>query len=284
MARCPYHNTQHFRISLFNDYQAGIEQLPTQPHQACGHLPFPLLPWFPLNVPTCMFCIALLLRMPAACVGCTGMDRPSEGLGRSLLPDQAGPCAQVLENHRDEVWHVQFSHSGTMLASASKDASALVWRVTPAGEAILMHTLAGHAKPVVFLAWSPDDCRLLTCCSGQEVRPAVRLAHAASWGSCMPLDWRVLRTGQSGAALHPPVCVLQASMCTDCSCGIRAWDSCDIFPIMRLGMHVRAGAAVERGQRGVRADGEAAAQHRLQRRLAARQPPLRAGHRRQVPA
>lgn len=33
VARCPYHNTQHFRISLFSNYQAGIEQLPTQPHQ-----------------------------------------------------------------------------------------------------------------------------------------------------------------------------------------------------------------------------------------------------------
>ena len=35
VARCPYHNTQHFRISLFSNYQAGIEQLPTQPHQVC---------------------------------------------------------------------------------------------------------------------------------------------------------------------------------------------------------------------------------------------------------
>ena len=78
-------------------------------------------------------------------------------------------CVQVLENHSDEVWHVQFSHSGTMLASASKDATSLVWRVAPSGEAILMHTLAGHGKPVVFLSWSPDDCRLLTCCSAQEV-------------------------------------------------------------------------------------------------------------------
>jgi hypothetical protein len=42
VARCPYHNTQHFRISLFSNYQAGIEQLPTQPHQASSASP--LLP------------------------------------------------------------------------------------------------------------------------------------------------------------------------------------------------------------------------------------------------
>ena len=39
VARCPYHNTQHFRISLFSNYQAGIEQLPTQPHQVTHHPP-----------------------------------------------------------------------------------------------------------------------------------------------------------------------------------------------------------------------------------------------------
>lgn len=76
---------------------------------------------------------------------------------------------QVLESHRDEVWHVQFSHSGMMLASASKDATAIIWRVTPQGEAIHMHTLAGHEKAVAFLTWSPDDSRLLSCGSDNEV-------------------------------------------------------------------------------------------------------------------
>ncbi len=33
MARCPYHNATHFRQSLFVDYHAGVDQLPTQPAQ-----------------------------------------------------------------------------------------------------------------------------------------------------------------------------------------------------------------------------------------------------------
>ena len=76
---------------------------------------------------------------------------------------------QILDNHRDEVWHVQFSHSGTMLASASKDTTALVWRVGSLGDPILMHTLAGHDKAVAFLTWSPDDSRILTCGADNEV-------------------------------------------------------------------------------------------------------------------
>jgi WD40 repeat protein len=80
------------------------------------------------------------------------------------------PSLQILDTHRDEVWHVQFSHSGTMLASASKDTTALIWRVDSLGEPVLMHTLAGHEKAVAFLTWSPDDSRILTCGADNEVR------------------------------------------------------------------------------------------------------------------
>ena len=67
VARCPYHNTQHFRISLFSDYRAGIEQLPTQPHQA--RVAFPSL-WQPSPAETlvqshapCCTSVALLYAL-----------------------------------------------------------------------------------------------------------------------------------------------------------------------------------------------------------------------------
>lgn len=80
-------------------------------------------------------------------------------------------AVQVLETHKDEVWHVQFSNSGLLLASASKDNTAQIWRIGPTGEAVHMHTLTGHEKAVAFLTWSPDDSRLLTCGSDHEVTP-----------------------------------------------------------------------------------------------------------------
>ena len=94
------------------------------------------------------------------------MSRP---LSIEVLKCTLDSVLQILDNHKDEVWHVQFSHSGTMLASASKDTTALIWRVDSLGEPMLMHTLAGHEKAVAFLTWSPDDTRILTCGADNEV-------------------------------------------------------------------------------------------------------------------
>ncbi|KAK9813826.1 hypothetical protein WJX73_000377 [Symbiochloris irregularis] len=88
----------------------------------------------------------------------------------SLLHDyQAGieqlptHFAQALEAHDNEVWHVVFSHNGLLLGSASRDGTAIIWRVKATGEATLQHRLQGHDKPLCFLAFSPDDSLLLTC-------------------------------------------------------------------------------------------------------------------------
>lgn len=34
-----------------------------------------------------------------------------------------------MDAHKDEVWYIQFSNNGKYLASASKDATALIWEV-----------------------------------------------------------------------------------------------------------------------------------------------------------
>lgn len=101
VARCQYHNAIETHLSLFSDYQAGAELLPTQ-------------------------------------------------------------TVQVLELHTDEIWHIHFSHRGLMLASASKDRTAVIWQVKANWHLMPIHTLP-HNAPVAFLSWSPDDTLLLTC-------------------------------------------------------------------------------------------------------------------------
>lgn len=68
--------------------------------------------------------------------------------------------SDLLEDHTDEVWHVQFSPDGTKLASASKDRTAAIYDVQ---SLTLLHKLTEHAREVTSLAWSPDGTKLITC-------------------------------------------------------------------------------------------------------------------------
>lgn len=99
---------------------------------------------------------------------------------------------QVLEDHENEVWHVAFSHSGQLLGSASRDGTAIIWRVKANGEACLQHRLAGQDKPLCCLAFSPDDSMLLTCGSTPVVRTASLLMHAPCHRTAMPRCPQVL--------------------------------------------------------------------------------------------
>lgn len=80
--------------------------------------------------------------------------------GREQIPT----CTtQVLLEHEDEVWHVQFSHNGQMLATASKDSSAMIWAVRGRRSLVKKFKLTGHTQAITFLSWSPDDAFLATC-------------------------------------------------------------------------------------------------------------------------
>lgn len=79
---------------------------------------------------------------------------------REQIPSK---CNQILRDHKNEVWFVQFSNSGKYLASSSSDCTAIIWTVKEDDTLSLKHCLEGHGKPVSSVAWSPDDTMLLTC-------------------------------------------------------------------------------------------------------------------------
>ncbi|KAK6942340.1 WD40 repeat [Dillenia turbinata] len=87
--------------------------------------------------------------------------------GRNEIPSQT---LQILQAHKDEIWFLQFSHNGKYLASSSKDQTAIIWEVKENNQVSVKHTLTGHQKPVMTLAWSPDDSQLLTCGLEEVIR------------------------------------------------------------------------------------------------------------------
>ncbi|KAK9282019.1 hypothetical protein L1049_004930 [Liquidambar formosana] len=80
--------------------------------------------------------------------------------GRDQIPTET---IQILTDHKNEVWFVQFSNNGEYLASASSDCTAIIWKVLEDDKVTLKHTLRSHQNAVSFVAWSPDDTKLLTC-------------------------------------------------------------------------------------------------------------------------
>ncbi|KAJ0657445.1 putative transcription factor WD40-like family [Helianthus annuus] len=99
---------------------------------------------------------------------------------------------QILQEHQDEVWYLQFSHNGKYLASSSSDNSAIIWEVGLDGKVSLKHRLIGHQKPVSSIAWSPEDDQILTC----GIEEVVRRWDVTS-GECL----RVYEKGLLGSVL-----------------------------------------------------------------------------------
>lgn len=94
-----------------------------------------------------------------------------------------------LRNHADEVWYLEFSHDGTMLATAGKDGLVCVyntqtWRLQ-AEFREHERNIAGseNNRGVTYVTFSPDDQYLISCSGNNEfvvvnVREARRVAMA----------------------------------------------------------------------------------------------------------
>ncbi|KAH6572515.1 hypothetical protein BASA62_003343 [Batrachochytrium salamandrivorans] len=85
----------------------------------------------------------------------------------------------ILEEHTDEVWFLAYSPDGTMLASASKDARAIIWDANSLTARFILEehseavyggsktgvcilTFARHTEPVTSCAWLPNGERFVS--------------------------------------------------------------------------------------------------------------------------
>lgn len=71
-----------------------------------------------------------------------------------------------LKHHKDEVWYLKYSHDGTKLASTSKDNTIIIYET--ATYQVLHHLEEHQGSGVTQLAWSPDDTKIISCCSQPE--------------------------------------------------------------------------------------------------------------------
>lgn len=71
--------------------------------------------------------------------------------------------------HSNEVWHLQWSHAGDRLASASKDHTVCVWKFDSASLRLSLSRKLVHEAPVSWVCWSRDDRLILSTTNEEQV-------------------------------------------------------------------------------------------------------------------
>ncbi|KAI9852000.1 MAG: hypothetical protein M1838_002123 [Thelocarpon superellum] len=72
-----------------------------------------------------------------------------------------------LDRHADEVWFLEFSHDGSLLATTGRDRKVIIYDVASFE---VLHTLYEHEDGVTYVAWSPDDTKLVSCSQDRRAR------------------------------------------------------------------------------------------------------------------
>lgn len=70
-----------------------------------------------------------------------------------------------LTEMRGEVWEVQFSHDGSLLAACGSGDSVIIWETESfrVVNALTIQLQKDHHSGVASISWSPDDTKMVTC-------------------------------------------------------------------------------------------------------------------------
>lgn len=79
--------------------------------------------------------------------------------------------------HNHEVYSVEFSHNGKRLAASDAGGVTVIYDTSTFE---VRRALQGHTGPVVYVTWSPDDTRLITCSKDNKAK----VWDASVWSPC----------------------------------------------------------------------------------------------------
>lgn len=79
------------------------------------------------------------------------------------------PLQTIVELNRSEgeVYFVEFSHNGRRLAASGGDGVVVIYETSTFH---VRQTLKDHTGTVVYVSWSPDDTRLITCSQDHKAK------------------------------------------------------------------------------------------------------------------
>ena len=83
---------------------------------------------------------------------------------RSQFPLQT---IRELKESTGEVWFLEFSHDGKLLAASGQGETVIIYDVENFST---RHMLKDHTDHVPYLTWSPDDSNLITCSHDQRAK------------------------------------------------------------------------------------------------------------------
>lgn len=87
--------------------------------------------------------------------------------GRARIRSEDGDLVRILRGHNRSIVAIRFSPDGTLLATASKDATAGIWRVDTGTR---VHLIRGHTAGLTSVRFSPDGRRVVTTGEDADVR------------------------------------------------------------------------------------------------------------------